>query len=80
MLQTVLLIEVFGKLRAGMRQHDMANLFHELSINVNNSLSFIYHIGGGGGRDQFGLQKNTKTLIAYCSFFSSFILSRKIAY
>ena len=68
MLQTVLLIEVFGKSRAGMKQHDMANLFHELLINVNNSLSFIYHIGGGG-RDQFGLKKNTKTLIAYCSFF-----------
>jgi len=33
-LQTVLLIEVFGKNRASIKQHDMAHLFHGLLINV----------------------------------------------
>ncbi|RPA93243.1 hypothetical protein L873DRAFT_1706077 [Choiromyces venosus 120613-1] len=33
-LQTVLLIEVFGKSRACMKQHDMAHLFHGLLINL----------------------------------------------
>jgi hypothetical protein len=32
MLQTILLVECFGKLRAGQTQHDMAHLFHGLLI------------------------------------------------
>lgn len=60
------MIEVFGKSRAGMRQHDMANLFHELLINVNNSLSFIYHFGGC----PVWPKRNTKNAnCVYCSFF-----------
>ncbi|KAI9739659.1 MAG: hypothetical protein M1834_006377 [Cirrosporium novae-zelandiae] len=33
-LQTILLVECFGKSRAGQRQHDMAHLFHGLLINL----------------------------------------------
>ncbi|KAI1628946.1 fungal-specific transcription factor domain-containing protein [Exophiala viscosa] len=34
MLQTILLVECFGKSRAGQKQHDMAHLFHGLLINL----------------------------------------------
>ncbi|KIW81662.1 hypothetical protein Z517_04688 [Fonsecaea pedrosoi CBS 271.37] len=34
MLQTILLVECFGKSRAGERQHDMSNLYHGLQINL----------------------------------------------
>ncbi|KAF2767123.1 hypothetical protein EJ03DRAFT_316261 [Teratosphaeria nubilosa] len=34
MLQTILLVECFGKSRAGQRQHDMSHLFHGLLINL----------------------------------------------
>ncbi|KAL3426091.1 hypothetical protein PVAG01_02882 [Phlyctema vagabunda] len=34
MLQTILLVECFGKSRAGQTQHDMAHLFHGLLINL----------------------------------------------
>ncbi|KAL1651220.1 hypothetical protein SLS58_000558 [Diplodia intermedia] len=33
-LQTILLVECFGKSRAGQKQHDMAHLFHGLLINL----------------------------------------------
>lgn len=33
-LQTILLVECFGKSRAGQRQHDMSHLFHGLLINL----------------------------------------------
>ncbi|KAL5114757.1 hypothetical protein ACEQ8H_007374 [Pleosporales sp. CAS-2024a] len=33
-LQTILLIECFGKSRAGQKQHDMSHLFHGLLINL----------------------------------------------
>ncbi|KAI1129952.1 fungal-specific transcription factor domain-containing protein [Nemania abortiva] len=33
-LQTVLLVECFGKSRAGQQQHDMSHLFHGLLINL----------------------------------------------
>ncbi|TVY76157.1 Zinc finger protein [Lachnellula suecica] len=33
-LQTILLVECFGKSRAGQTQHDMAHLFHGLLINL----------------------------------------------
>lgn len=33
-LQALLLIEVFGKSRAGLKQHEMAHLFHGLLINL----------------------------------------------
>ncbi|QDS71925.1 hypothetical protein FKW77_000609 [Venturia effusa] len=33
-LQTMLLVECFGKSRAGQKQHDMAHLFHGLLINL----------------------------------------------
>ena len=33
-LQTILLVECFGKSRAGMKQHDMSHLFHGLLINL----------------------------------------------
>ena len=34
MLQTILLVECFGKSRAGQKQHDMSHLFHGLLINL----------------------------------------------
>lgn len=34
MLQTILLVECFGKSRAGQLQHDMSHLFHGLLINL----------------------------------------------
>lgn len=34
MLQTILLVECFGKSRAGSKQHDMSHLFHGLLINL----------------------------------------------
>ncbi|RDW77699.1 hypothetical protein BP6252_05752 [Coleophoma cylindrospora] len=34
MLQTILLVECFGKSRAGQTQHDMSHLFHGLLINL----------------------------------------------
>lgn len=34
MLQTILLVECFGKSRAGQKQHDMAHLFHGLLIKL----------------------------------------------
>ncbi|KAI1340308.1 fungal-specific transcription factor domain-containing protein [Xylariaceae sp. FL0016] len=34
MLQTILLVECFGKSRAGQRQHDMSHLFHGMLINL----------------------------------------------
>lgn len=33
-LQTILLVECFGKSRAGQKQHDMSHLFHGLLINL----------------------------------------------
>lgn len=33
-LQTILLVECFGKSRAGQKQHDMSHLFHRLLINL----------------------------------------------
>ncbi|KAF2416541.1 hypothetical protein EJ08DRAFT_99462 [Tothia fuscella] len=33
-LQTIVLVECFGKSRAGQKQHDMAHLFHGLLINL----------------------------------------------
>ena len=33
-LQTILLVECFGKSRAGQKQHDLAHLFHGLLINL----------------------------------------------
>jgi len=33
-LQTILLVECFGKSRAGRKQHDMSHLFHGLLINL----------------------------------------------
>ncbi|EXJ78903.1 hypothetical protein A1O3_08403 [Capronia epimyces CBS 606.96] len=33
-LQTILLVECFGKSRAGQRQHNMAHLFHGLLVNL----------------------------------------------
>jgi hypothetical protein len=35
MLQTILLVECFGKSRAGQKQHDMAHLFHGLLIKYD---------------------------------------------
>lgn len=34
MLQTILLVECFGKSRAGPKQHDMSHLFHGMLINL----------------------------------------------
>ncbi|KAI1775776.1 fungal-specific transcription factor domain-containing protein [Hypoxylon cercidicola] len=34
MLQTILLVECFGKSRAGLKQHDMSHLFHGMLINL----------------------------------------------
>ncbi|KAI1799677.1 fungal-specific transcription factor domain-containing protein [Daldinia bambusicola] len=34
MLQTILLVECFGKSRAGQKQHDMSHLFHGMLINL----------------------------------------------
>ncbi|RVX72083.1 hypothetical protein B0A52_04681 [Exophiala mesophila] len=34
MLQTILLVECFGKSRAGERQHDVSNIYHGLQINL----------------------------------------------
>lgn len=34
MLQTILLVECFGKSRAGQKQHEMSHLFHGLLINL----------------------------------------------
>ncbi|KAI1765414.1 fungal-specific transcription factor domain-containing protein [Hypoxylon sp. FL1150] len=34
MLQTILLVECFGKSRAGSKQHDMSHLFHGMLINL----------------------------------------------
>ncbi|KAH8602034.1 fungal-specific transcription factor domain-containing protein [Bisporella sp. PMI_857] len=34
MLQTIMLVECFGKLRAGQLQHDMSHVFHEVLINL----------------------------------------------
>jgi len=51
----------------------VANLFHELLINVNNSPPFIYHIGG----DQFGLQKKYKSANRVLFFFSFFFFLKK---
>jgi hypothetical protein len=33
-LQTILLVECFGKSRAGLKQHEMSHLFHGLLINL----------------------------------------------
>lgn len=33
-LQTILLVECFGKSRAGLKQHDMSHLFHGMLINL----------------------------------------------
>jgi hypothetical protein len=33
-LQTILLVECFGKSRAGQKQHEMSHLFHGLLINL----------------------------------------------
>jgi hypothetical protein len=42
MLQTILLVECFGKSRAGERQHDMSNLYHGLQIKyVGNPFPFV---------------------------------------
>ena len=42
MLQTILLVECFGKSRAGQTQHDMAHLFHGLLIKYVTINLFIY--------------------------------------
>lgn len=43
MLQTILLVECFGKSRAGQKQHDMAHLFHGLLIKLVLSCTYYLH-------------------------------------
>ena len=44
MLQTILLVECFGKSRAGQTQHDMAHLFHGLLIKSVISEGVSHHL------------------------------------
>lgn len=50
-LQTILLVECFGKSRAGMKQHDMSHLFHGLLINLirRSECQGVRTRGGGEG-------------------------------
>lgn len=63
MLQTILLVECFGKSRAGQKQHDMSHLFHGMLINLirRSDCQSVRPVrpgsgdgagfGGGGGED-----------------------------
>ncbi|KAI0123794.1 fungal-specific transcription factor domain-containing protein [Xylariales sp. AK1849] len=49
-LQTILLVECFGKSRAGQKQHDMSHLFHGLLINLIRR-SDCQSVQTGGGKE-----------------------------
>lgn len=52
-LQTILLVECFGKSRAGQKQHDMSHLFHGLLINlIRRSDCQCVQTGAGEGESQ----------------------------
>ncbi|KAH9889598.1 fungal-specific transcription factor domain-containing protein [Xylariomycetidae sp. FL2044] len=55
MLQTILLVECFGKSRADQKQHDMSHLFHGMLINlIRRSDCQSVHPSRPGPRDHHG--------------------------